>query len=100
MKPEEFKKLCADYAEAKILTEACKKRIEEIAPTIKEKMLNESIDKMESEFGNFTLKYVPVWTYSSKVKSLEDEVDRLKEEEKADGTATNIIRNDLMFKKI
>jgi polyhydroxyalkanoate synthesis regulator phasin len=99
MKPEEFKKLCADYAEAKVITEACKKRIEEIAPVIKAKMLDESIDKMESDSGNFTLKYVPVWTYSPAVKELEEQVDKLKETEKADGTATNVIRNDLMFKK-
>jgi hypothetical protein len=100
MKDEEFKKLLADYAEAKVLAEACKKRIEEIAPRIKEKMLNESIDKMESEYGNFTLKYVPVWTYSPDVEVLETRVERLKEEEKANGVATNVIRNDLMFKKI
>ena len=96
---EKFKKLCADYAEAKVLAEACKKRIEEIAPVIKQKMLDESIDKMESEFGNFTLKYVPVWKYSLAVETAEQEVDKMKETEKANGVATNVIRNDLMFKK-
>ena len=100
MTNEEFKATLAAYAEAKKTEAEAKKIIEELAPKIKEKMLNESIDKMESDFGNFTLKYVPVWKYSDVVVEAEKAVDELKQEEKANGKATNIIRNDLVFKKI
>lgn len=91
---EKFKK----YAELKIQEKLLKDELESLKPDIKNHINDSGFDKLESDFGIFSLKLVPVWKFSDKVKSALEEVEKLKEQEKADGTAQADMRSDLVFK--
>ena len=45
-------------------------------------------DKIETDFGNFTRVFYPIWQFSSAVTGLETQVKELKGKEKEDGIAT------------
>lgn len=86
------------YAELKTLEKRVKAEIAELGPVIKTMLADAGADKVESDFGLFTLKSVPVWKYSAAVEEAEKKVDDLKADEKARGVAVAEPRVDLMFK--
>lgn len=51
-------------------------------------MDRQKVDKIATEFGNFTRVFYPVWTFSPAVKELEVKVKELKDTEKKTGVAT------------
>lgn len=86
------------YAELKIQEKEIKARLEELNPLVKDFISAQGVDKLPTNLGTFSLVPKAVWKFSPAVKRLEDEVDKLKEKEKADGTATSDARYDLIFK--
>lgn len=96
---DEIKDKIKRYAELKILIKGMQAEVDSLNPLIKEYISDQNIDKLPTTLGTLSLKAVPIWKYSSKVTKLEKEVDKLKEIEKADGTATSTPRIDLMFKQ-
>lgn len=95
MNKEQFK----EYADLKVEEKKIKARLSELGPLLKDQIASAGGDKVESEFGLFTLKKVPVWKYSPAVEKLEEEVDTLKKVEKSTGVATSEERIDLMYKE-
>lgn len=78
-----------------------KERIEERQTEIKDdilvEMLDSQLDKIESDFGSFTVTRRKTWKYSSKVDELKNLVDDRKEQEEKDGTATFTEKPGLIF---
>ncbi len=95
---EEEKENLKRYAELKIQEKAIKAELEELNPKVRDFISSQGVDKLPTTMGVFSLVAKAVWKYSPAVKKLEDQVDKLKEKEKADGTATSDARYDLMFK--
>lgn len=85
------------YAELKLQEKSLKEEISALGTDLKAEMAAENVDKVTSDFGNFSLKPVNVWKYSEEVDKLEEKVDELKKEEKANGKATSEVRTDLVF---
>lgn len=63
-------------------------------------MDKEVVDKAITEYGSFTIANKTTYTYSSKIKTLEDKVKVAKAKEVNDGTAAVKISNYLLFKGI
>lgn len=86
-----------EYAELKIQEKKIKERIEFLNPTIKDYISDQNLDKIPTNLGVFSLKSVQVWEFSETVLNALVAVDKLKDREKADGTAKSRPRIDLMF---
>lgn len=86
------------YAELKIQEKAIKAEIEDLGPKVREFISAQGVDKLPTTMGVFSLVAKAVWKYSPAVENAEKAVDKLKAQEKADGTATSDARYDLMFK--
>ena len=67
-------------------------RLEELKPQIVEEMRKVDVDKVETEFGNFSVGQMARWKYS---KAVED----LQEKEKATGVASQTVSTVLRFTK-
>ena len=87
-----------EYGKLKIEAKMIKDRIEELAPELKAHMNSEEVDKLEADYGTFSLKPVPVWKFSDKVVALKEDIKEEEAKEKADGTAKSEDRVDLVFK--
>jgi hypothetical protein len=85
-----MKELLQEYAECKVVEKANADRIDELKPLIVEEMRKIDADKVETEFGNFTLGTMARWQYSPSVTNLQ-------EEEKANGKAKQIVSTVLRF---
>jgi len=85
------------YADLKMEEARIAKEIDLLKPAVKEAITTIGSDKVESDFGTFTLYPVSVWKYSPAVEKLEKQVDALKAEEKATGKAEATPRYDLKF---
>lgn len=57
------------------------------------------LDKVESDFGSFTVCEKKNWKYSGKVKSMEDKVKIAKDKEQKKGIAKVSITEYLLFKE-
>jgi hypothetical protein len=88
------------YAELKAIDKATKTELTKLGQPIREHLTAQGVDKLPTSLGSFTLKPVPVWTYSPAVEAAEAEVERLKAKEKADGIATSVDRVDLVFSAV
>lgn len=86
------------YAELKIQEKAIKAQLEELNPKVKEFITAQGVDKLPTTMGTFSLVPKAVWKFSPKVKELENQVEKQKEKEKAEGIATSDARYDLIFK--
>lgn len=78
----------------KALEEQKKALREEIVEDFKKK----GIEKMDSEFGSFTVCKNKSWKYSAKIKSLEDKVKIEKSKEQKKGIAEESISEYLLYK--
>lgn len=94
-----LKNFLKEYAELKIEEKKIKVRIEELNPIIKEGILSEKLDKVPTNFGNFIIKKIKRWTYSPSVAQAKENLDLLKSEEEADGTATFVEVESLEFRE-
>lgn len=59
-----------------------------------------NLEKVESEYGLFTIGKKINWSYSSKIKALEDKVKIAKDKEQKKGIAESSITEYLLFKGI
>jgi hypothetical protein len=85
------KTMLAEYAKLKQVEKATADRLKELQPTIREAMRANDVDKVNTDFGSFTLSSRATWEFS-------DAVDELKEKEKANGTAKQIVATVLSFR--
>lgn len=87
---EKVKRVFQEIADLKI-------RAKEVAEQLKVKeaivyafMNKNKVDKVATDFGNFTRVFYPVWQFSPAVKELETQVSDLKDQEKKNGIAKSI----------
>lgn len=85
-----MKELLQEYAELKGIEKANTERLEILKPLIVEEMRKIDADKVETEFGNFTVGSMTRWQYSPAVTELQ-------EKEKATGQAKQIVSTVLRF---
>lgn len=79
-----------EYASLKSEEKRIAERLEELGPEIREAMRAEDVDKVNTEFGSFSLSERGTWQYSPAVAELQ-------EKEKANGTAKKLISTILRF---
>lgn len=91
------KELLRQYAYLKAEEKRITMQLEKLRPLVKDVMVAADAEKIESEFGSFTIKAVSVWKYSPAVEQAEKNVEKLKEKEKAEGVASCEPRYDLVF---
>jgi len=85
------KELLEKYSNLKTSQKAIEIELKEISPIIMGMMEGEGVDKLESDFGTFTIANKTTYTYSEKVT-------KLQEEEKANGTAKIKMSPYVLFK--
>lgn len=85
-----MKELLKEYADLKVSEKATTERLEFLKPLIVEEMRKIDADKVETEFGNFTVGSMTRWQYSPAVTDLQ-------EKEKATGQAKQIVSTVLRF---
>ena len=88
----EMKAKLAKYADLKSKEKEIQEEIKEIGPEIVEFMENSNLDKLETVRGSFILSPYTVWEFS-------EEVEKLKEKEKAEGIAKKKVTTSLRFNK-
>ncbi len=76
------------YAAIKQQISSLEEQADELRPGIVEAMQADELDKVSTEFGNFTLTQKRKWEYSENVKIAADNLEELQNEEKAKGIAT------------
>ena len=86
-----------EYAELKLEERRIKDRIAELQPDIIASMLSAGKDKQPTSLGTFTLGSRRTWAFSEGVHTLLEQVEALKQEEKANGTATSEEKPELKF---
>lgn len=85
-----MKELLQEYAELKVIEKANTERLDTLKPLIVEEMRKIDADKVETEFGNFTVGSMTRWQYSPAVADLQ-------EKEKATGQAKQVVSTVLRF---
>ena len=85
-----MKELLQEYAELKAVEKSNTERLEFLKPLIVEEMRKIDADKVETEFGKFTVGSRATWQYSPAV-------EKVKEEEKANGKAKQVVSTVLTF---
>lgn len=88
--PSIDKALLEEYASLKSDEKRIKERLEELSPIIREQMRANDADKVELSVGSFVLSDRTTWQYSPAV-------EKLQEQEKANGTAKKLISTILRF---
>lgn len=91
------KSLLQKYVEAKILAKNIAQQIETMGEEILKDFKKNKLEKVESEMGNFTISRRTSYTYSKKIKALDEKlkVEKLKEVQK--GTAEEKVTEYLLF---
>ena len=84
------KKKLKEYATLKSEEKRIAERLGELGPEIREAMRANDADKVETDFGSFTLSERGTWQYSPAVEALQ-------EQEKANGTAKKLVSTILRF---
>lgn len=88
-----------EYAGLKILDKKTKARIAELQPEILRHLVGHELDKLPTNLGTFSVKKASRWQYSPAVDALAEQLEALKEREKADGTATATTSEQLEFRE-
>ena len=83
----------------KIEEKKIKARVEELNPLVKKDIIDSGLDKLPTNFGNFTIKRVKKWAYSPAVEIAKKTLDDLKAAEEATGTATFVEVEQLEFRE-
>lgn len=92
------KELFEEYANLKEQEKEIEAKIDELKPKILSEMEAAETDKVETEQGNFTITKKKTWTFTEKVHAVELQLDSIKDQERADGSATFEEKPVLMFK--
>lgn len=85
------------YAQLKEQEKEIAEEIKELKPLLVEDMLEAKADKVESDYGTFSIVKRKHWTYSSDTQALDLKLKEIKKTEEADGTATYTEKENLMF---
>src|SRR5436190_12564799 len=88
--PKIDKRLLAEYAELKSEEKVIADELARLQPLIKEAMNANGVDKVNTDFGAFTISSRSIWKYSPAVADLQ-------EKEKANGTAKQLVSSSLRF---
>lgn len=86
----EFKALEAEYKALEI-------KRNDMRTMIVAMLKEEGVKKAETEFGNFTVGSREVWTYTAKVKDLEEKVKIQKQKEQQKGLAKSSVTEYLVY---
>lgn len=84
------KTLLEEYASLKSDEKRVKERLEELSPVIREQMRANDADKVELSVGSFVISERTTYQYSKAV-------EKLQEQEKANGTAKKLVSTILRF---
>lgn len=76
------------YASYKIEAAILEKKMEELKPLIIEEMIANEAEKVNTDWGAFTLQQNRKWTFSDEVEGIRTELKDKEAKEKATGTAT------------
>ncbi len=76
------------YASYKTAVAEYEAKMNELKPEIIEMMEKEEAEKVNTDFGTFTLMQNRKWAFSEEVESVRIELKEKETKEKADGTAT------------
>lgn len=87
------------YADIKLQIRFLEERAEELNKEIVADMQDNKVEKVETEFGKFTICTKKTWKFSPKVKSLEEKVKLAKIDEQERGIAKAEESNYLLFKE-
>lgn len=82
------KTLFAKYAEIKLQLAELAKQEEAVKSAILAEFKTNALDKVETDFGKFTLARRESYSYSDKVTTMEEKVKLLKHKEQEKGIAT------------
>lgn len=92
------KELYQKYADLKNQLSKLEEEAEIVKVSIMEDMKEAEVEKVEAEYGSFTITSRKNWAYTDKVKGLETTLKATKKEEEEKGLATASITNSLLFK--
>jgi len=87
------------YSDLKLQEKALKAQMSILNSEILQMLNDENADKIESDFGVFTLVPKKTWKFSDSIDTAKKNIKMLQEEEQADGTATYTESHYLMFKE-
>ena len=90
--------LFKQYADLQMQISNLEEYKEELRAKITTSMIEDGMDKATTDYGSFTIANKTTYTYSSKVKTLEDKVKVAKAKEVNEGTAEVKVTNYLLFK--
>lgn len=92
------KEKLAKYAELKREEKRIASAIAELGPVILNMIVDLGVDKVETTFGRFIVVKRTSFTYSDNVTDLEESLEALKEQEKAEGIAKAVKSNQLQYR--
>lgn len=92
------KKTLARYAELKVSISEMNDELDLLKDEIVAGMKEVGADKLDADYGTFSLASKKTWKYSPAVESLNEQLDTTKKQEQADGTAECEENKYLVFK--
>ena len=92
------KSIFVKYAELDANIKALEEERVALKPQVIEEIKKSGAEKVESDFGNFTIASKTTFAYSSKVVEAETKLKTLKKKEEADGTAKAKVTEFLYFR--
>lgn len=92
------KKTLARYAELKVSIQTMDDELGLLKDEIVAGMREVGADKLDADYGTFSLAVKKTWKYSPVVESLGEQLDITKKQEQADGTAECEENKYLVFK--
>lgn len=94
------KKLLREYAALEIEYKEIEARRSNLRDAIVQRMVKDKLDKVESDFGMFTVGRRASWTYTDAVKKIEDRLKIAKTKEQQKGLAKSSETEYLVYKPI
>ncbi len=92
------KTLIKKYSNLRLKIKELEEQEQELRVEILDEMDKNKLDKVESEYGNFTVGRRKTWVYSKKVEALEERVKIAKYKEQEEGVAESKETQYLVFK--
>lgn len=92
-------KLLVEYAVLDKHFKELEKERDILRDAIVESLKKDNLDKVESSYGDFTIAKKTSWSYTAKVKAMEDKVKIAKDKEQKKGLAKASVTEYLLFKE-
>ena len=89
--------LLQEYREIEALYKDVEAKRATVRTAIVEMLKVEGVRKAETDYGTFTVGSREVWTYTEKVKNLEEKVKIAKQKEQQKGTAKSVVTEYLVY---